>query len=187
MSISSRDKDGSYQRKIDEISAVISYDSDCKDARLRAVIDKAYELLILNKNSTPVSDSESEYRQKDPDYDKYLLDAAPFDTSKIAPPTPQEQPKAPSVFEYFKDHSCPYRAVVKEPSGSFSVYCQTKKIPAEVCMTQQKRYAHFDRNCRPLSKKPQAKSRSPTPAREGSKRFSMGDSEGVDSFDLGDQ
>lgn len=178
MSISSRDRDGIYQRKINEICKAIGFESEYKDKRLLAVIDAA-EKLVFDKNSTPLSDNESDKRRTaDPDYDKYLLDAAPFDTSKIAPT--KEQPKLPSVFEHFQEHPCPYRAIVKEKSGSFSVYCDTKKLPAEVCITRQKRYLHFDRNCRPESKAKKPRRPRPYTPKYSKSKFSMGDNEGTE-------
>lgn len=129
-----------------------------------------------NKNSI---DPEVTTRESDPDYDKYLKDTAPFDTSKIAPAKPQ--PKAPSVFEHFQEQPCPYRAIVKEKSGSFSVYCDTKKLPPEVCIVRQKRYLHFNRNCYPETKKKKPRPHTPTARKP---KVDWGDSEGVDSFSI---
>jgi hypothetical protein len=151
--------------------------------------------LILDINSTPVSDNESEpervinlknsttleaYTQYKEDVNKALASQPDLRPQ-------QEQPKAPSVFEHFQDNPCPYRAIVKAKDNSFSVYCETKKIPAEVCITQQKRYLAVDRTCRPLSKKSR-RPRQPAAPRQGSTKFSMGDNEDAgDLFSLGDQ
>ena len=175
MSIATRDKDGSKQKKIKEICIAIGYESECLSECLDAVIDKAYELLILNKNSSPASDNKSEHCRKDPDYDRYLLDIAPFDITKLKP----EEPKAPQVIgRPVFENECPYRSIVVGNKG-FEVYCDTKKIPAEVCLTRQKRYLHFNRNCYPETKKLR-RPRQPVPLRQGSTHFSMGDSEGVE-------
>jgi len=107
MSISSRDKDGSKQRKVNEICATIGFKSDCLSDRLDACIEKLYELLILNKNSTPLSEQPSDKRRTDPDYNQYLLDMAPFDTSKIdKDPQPKELFNCRLLCKKWQD--CPY-------------------------------------------------------------------------------
>jgi hypothetical protein len=131
---------------------------------------------LSNKNSSSPEVTTS--RESDPDYGRYLKDNASFDTSKIVPT--KEQPKLPSVFEHFQDNPCHYRAIVKEKNGSFSVYCETKKIPPEVCKRQQERFASVGRPCRPLHKKPR-RPRPHTP-KYGKPKVEWGDSAGYDPF-----
>jgi hypothetical protein len=165
---------------------------DWKRKAQKSIAQSMDEEQTLNKSSLPASDAESEPEKplnlgsmgNLEAYTHYKEDIN-RDLQTVEPK--QEQHEAPSVFEYLEKNPCPYRAIVKEPDGIFSVYCEVRKIPAEVCQKQQERYQHFDRQCRPLSKKSKQPPR-PRPARIGSTRIDMGNHEdGGDMFDLGDQ
>jgi hypothetical protein len=51
-------KDGKYQKEIDEICKEIGFENEDKGARLRAIIDYAYQMRVL-KSSQPMSEPQS--------------------------------------------------------------------------------------------------------------------------------
>ena len=114
-------------------------------------------------------------------YDQYLEDMADF---KFPKPSEKPETPAPSPLDFVEQHECHYRATVKEKDGSFSIYCDTKKIPLEVCITRQKRFLFMKKNCKPIGYKPPQKQRTQQDHRT---RPYKGDTDGyVDTFDIGD-
>jgi hypothetical protein len=170
---------------------------DFKSEKFREFIIKLDEKLLLDNSSLAPNSPSGE--QKPPItktseqklYDQYLKDTSYIDFSKIPKPSENPEPKTESSLlsplQWVQDHTCHYRAVVKEKGGSFSIYCDTKKIPLEVCVTRQKRFLFMKKNCKPIGYKPPQKQWQQRTQQDDRTRPYKGDTEAYfDPFSVGD-
>ena len=140
---------------------IIGYGENSSKSKGDCFIEYVEKLLLDKSSPAPNSPSGEQKPQtnKTPEqilYDQYLKDTSEIDFSKI-PKT--ETPKPQSPFDFIEQHPCLDRAIVKEKDGTFVIYCQGKKIPIEVCVTQQKKAIElgWKRCYPPFSKPPQKK------------------------------
>ncbi len=81
----------------------------------------------------------------------------------------------PDPFKLRKPEICHYRGITEE--GEW--YCDTKKIPPEVCIKRQERYQYMGRKCTPITKRSSASQRKKPSNRRFCKRdkvwFNMGE------------
>lgn len=71
--------------------------------------------------------------------------------------TDPQKPKS-TLIEELEQYDCVFRTLLTNPDGTFSILCKEKhRIPLQACLTRVKRYAHFDKKCRPIGEetKPQ--------------------------------
>ena len=178
------------QRK--QIWQVIGFGENSSESKSKTYIEFFKKLILDNSSPAPNSPSGEQKPQvnKSPEqilYDQYLKDTADFNF-----PETSENPKnvnAPplSPLDFVEQHQCHYRATVKEKDGSFSIYCDTKKIPLEVCVTRQKRFLFMKKNCKPIGYKPPQKQWQQHTQQEPKTRPYKGDTEGYyDPFSIGD-
>ena len=129
--------------------------------RARETIHRLFKKLILDKSSLAPNSLNGEQKpqvNKTPEqilYDQYLKDTSDINFDKIPKNGENPEPKAESSLlsplQWVQDHTCHYRAVVND-KGKFIIYCDTKKIPLEVCMTRQKRYIFMQKKCQPIDR-----------------------------------
>ena len=184
---------GENPRKFKEILQIVNAQGKDPTKIINDFVPKLYSLL-LDKNSLGSQLPSGEQKptvtktEEQKLFDQYLKDTSNIDFSKIPKTSENPEPKTESSLlsplQWVQDHTCHFRAVVKEKDG-FTIYCNTKKIPLEVCMTRQKRYIFMQKRCQPIDRP------KPTPPKKHFQdqrtRPYKGDGEGsYDPFSIGD-
>jgi len=151
---------GENPRKFREILQIVNAQGKDPTKIINDFVPKLYSLL-LDKNSLGSQLPSGEQKptvtktEEQKLFDQYLKDTSDIDFSKIPKsgenPEPKTESSLLSPLQWVQDHTCHFRAVVND-KGKFSIYCDTKKIPLEVCMTRQKRYIFMQKKCQPIDR-----------------------------------
>jgi hypothetical protein len=101
----------------DTVQTLIKKSANIKEERIRNKAEPTEVTRVINLKESTTLEAYSQYKE---DVNK-TLDSQP----DLKP----EQPKLPSIFEYFEEHPCHYRAIVKEKTVLSLSTAKPKRYP----------------------------------------------------------